>query len=85
MSITRVVAPFFMIVELKAARKSYLADGQPIAADVFASDGTEVPMEFPFVNPGTNVTMTVTNIDAAPHFFHADLWGIPSDDCGSCL
>lgn len=84
--VSRTSAPFFSIVDIRAARISYLVDGQRIPADMFAPDGCVMPcMQLPQLFPGTNISVTVSNNDSAAHHFDAAFLGFPGQGCGPCL
>lgn len=83
--VSRLIAPFFLINSMKTARVDFLADGQGIPADMFAPDAVHPPMEQPYLMPGTQITLTIENIDGAPHPFFAAWTGIPGGLQGPCL
>ena len=84
--VARSIAAFFVIESMRTARTELLADGAGVPADSFAVDAFRTPkIELPRLNPGTFITLIVTNVDGADHPFFGAWWGIPLDQPGPCL
>lgn len=86
LEIPRAIGQFFLVTSVRAARQELLADGAGVPGDSFSPDAINTPLiEFPFLYPGTPITITVENIDAAPHPFYGTYWGVPLQQPGPCL
>lgn len=76
--IPRPSAPFFTISSIVIGRTEWNADGDPCHADVFATDAACCQLlQFQPLYPGQEVSMTVTNRDAAARAWFATLLVIP--------
>ncbi len=85
-TVSRANGSFFLIHSMTSGRRQWLADGDPIHAEVFSTDTGCCPvLEWPWLDCGCEIKLTIENIAAESHRFFAVYWGIPSDGPGSCV
>lgn len=79
-------APFFLILEMKSAMETFIANSGPgTPATAFAEDAISPPLDLPLLRCGCKMILTVRNRDAAPRAFVATYWGIRASRSQSCL
>lgn len=69
-------APFFQINSIKTARMDLLGGSLSVPAESYLPNSRHPPIENPVVSGGSQISISVTNIDAAAQRFRAVLWGI---------
>lgn len=74
--VSRGSTAFFTITSLQAALQEYLVNGSGIPADMFAPDSLASPIQLPYLMPGTELSLTVTNTTSEDHDFYAGFQGI---------
>lgn len=84
--VSRGSTTFFGIASLRNALQEFLADNAMLPADMFAPDSLVSPIQLPLLMPGTQLTLSVTNLTSEPHDFYAGFQGIPDRQfTGPCL
>jgi hypothetical protein len=68
-TISRGIAPNFVINAIQAGRVNLLVGGGSIPADRYAGDSNRGPLEVPLVEAGTIIQVSVTNISGAASRF----------------
>lgn len=76
LTVANTAAPFFLINSLQIARLNMLASGVPIPAEQFIANSNRPPIECPILPAGSQVTLSITNLDAAARRFNATLIGL---------
>lgn len=69
-----VIAPYFMVMDIKMSMRSFTPSGSGISATEFTPDSEQPPVNFPMLKTGALVSVTILNIDADPHPFYSNFW-----------
>jgi len=69
------IAGFFLVNDLKIGKNSQLTASSTLPAAMFAENGVGVALAMDAADIAQDITLSVTNIDAAAHRFNAGLIG----------
>lgn len=69
------IAPDFLINDIKVGKNSQLISSTPVPAEIFTEDGTGVTLKMDTAQVSQIISLTLYNLDAAPHRFYATMLG----------